>query len=334
MVGSTIHRKEDSIGPNWRESEKMYHPTGRVLAVLELLQSRSLVSGAELAQRLEMDVRTVRRYIMKLQDVGIPVESVRGQYGGYRLRPGFRMPPLVFTEDEVVAVIVALIANTSTNLSLPKPSVESALSKMTRVLPKTTWDRIRSLVAVSVITQESVGRRFSAATILQLSQAAADRSCVSLVYQAQEETTERIVEPYGITGFQGHWYMVGFCRLRQALRVFRLDRIDSCLMLSDHFQIPANFDTEQYIKDCLEKVRHWKVHIRFDASGDDIRLLLGHGGDITPTDSGHDYVGMVSDLDFTARTLLFGGLSCQILKPPQLKTAFVRIADRARELSQ
>ncbi len=73
----------------------MYHPTSRVLTVLELLQSRPSISGPELAARLEMDVRTVRRYITHLQDVGIPVEATIGRHGGYRLRPGFKLPPLI-----------------------------------------------------------------------------------------------------------------------------------------------------------------------------------------------------------------------------------------------
>ncbi len=78
----------------------MYHPTTRVLAVLELLQSHGRMTGAELARRLEVDPRTARRYVEMLQDLGIPVEAERGAHGGYRLRPGFRLPPLMFTEDE------------------------------------------------------------------------------------------------------------------------------------------------------------------------------------------------------------------------------------------
>src|SRR5204863_9318195 len=89
----------------------MYHPTSRVLTVLELLQSRSSISGPELAARLEMDVRTVRRYITHLQDVGIPVEATIGRYGGYRPRPGFKLPPLLFTEDEAAAILMGVLGS-------------------------------------------------------------------------------------------------------------------------------------------------------------------------------------------------------------------------------
>ena len=82
----------------------MYHPTTRVLTVLELLQAHGRLSGAEIASRLEVDLRTVRRYITMLQDLGLPVESERGRYGGYRLRPGFRLPPLMLSDEEALAL--------------------------------------------------------------------------------------------------------------------------------------------------------------------------------------------------------------------------------------
>ena len=88
----------------------MYHPTIRVLTVLELLQARGRLTGPELAERLEVDLRTVRRYVTMLQDLGIPVEAERGRHGGYRLRPGFRLPPLLFTDDEALAIMLGLLA--------------------------------------------------------------------------------------------------------------------------------------------------------------------------------------------------------------------------------
>src|ERR687894_1534136 len=88
----------------------MYHPTTRVLTILELLQAHAEMSGAEIAARLEVDRRTVRRYILMLQDLGIPIETTRGPHGGYRLRPGFKLPPLMLTDEEALAVTLSLIA--------------------------------------------------------------------------------------------------------------------------------------------------------------------------------------------------------------------------------
>jgi predicted DNA-binding transcriptional regulator YafY len=310
----------------------MYHPTSRVLAVLEWLQSRPKISGAELAARLETDVRTVRRYILKLQDVGIPIESIPGRYGGYRLRPGFRLPPLIFSEDEAIAVMLGLTGSPWLQVSLPKDTVESTLSKITRVLPKTTRERVESLGAVSIVALDLGGSRVPTATLLGLSQAVVAQSCVSLEYKAQELTT-RIVEPYGVAGIQGRWYMVGFCRLRKALRLFRLDRIQSFDLLTERFEPPRDFSMNKYITEHIE-AQPWKIRLWFDATPEEIRRVFGNVGQVTAADHGHEYAGPTDDLDFIARTLLFCGLSFRVLEPPELKQSFFRIAENAKKLAE
>src|ERR687885_100040 len=105
----------------------MYRPTTRVLAVLELRQSHGRMTGAELARRLEVDVRTARRYIEVLQDLGIPVEAERGRYGAYRLRPGYKLPPLMFTDDEGLALTLGLLVARRLGLGGTAPAIEGAL---------------------------------------------------------------------------------------------------------------------------------------------------------------------------------------------------------------
>src|SRR5690349_4201232 len=107
----------------------MYFPTTRVLTVLELLQSRQQMSGQELAERLEVDPRTVRRYITMLQDLGIPVEGVRGRYGSYRLRPGYKLPPLMFNDDEALALTLGLLIGRKMGLTMATPAAEGGLAK-------------------------------------------------------------------------------------------------------------------------------------------------------------------------------------------------------------
>src|SRR5436305_1843755 len=123
----------------------MYHPTSRVLTVLELLQSRPSITGPELAARLEMDVRTVRRYIMHLQDVGIPVEATIGRYGGYRLRPGFKLPPLMLTEEEATAIMLGLLGTSWLEIGQSSIAVEGALAKVSRVLPLHARERLKAM---------------------------------------------------------------------------------------------------------------------------------------------------------------------------------------------
>src|SRR5438128_1459359 len=121
----------------------VYRPTARVLAVLELLQAHGRMTGPELARRLEVEVRTIRNYVETLQDLGIPVEADRGRYGAYRLRPGFKLPPLIFTEEEALALTLSLLAARESGLAAGTPAVEGALAKIERVLPAATRARLR-----------------------------------------------------------------------------------------------------------------------------------------------------------------------------------------------
>src|SRR4051794_27455593 len=103
------------------------------------------MSGPELASRLEVDARTVRRYITMLQDLGIPVEAERGRYGAYRLRPGFKLPPLLFTDDEALALTLGLLVSRKMGLTAAAPAVEGALAKVERVLPEVLRERIQAV---------------------------------------------------------------------------------------------------------------------------------------------------------------------------------------------
>ena len=129
----------------------MYDPIMRVLTVLEILQAREHVTGAELAERLEVDIRTVQRYIVRLQDLSIPVESVRGVGGFYRLRPGFRLPPLMFTDEEAFALSLGLRALRQLGLSAFAPAAEGASAKLARVLPDALRESIQTVEDVVAV---------------------------------------------------------------------------------------------------------------------------------------------------------------------------------------
>jgi len=120
-------------------------PATRLLSMLEVLQARGLVSGRELAERLEVDTRTVRRYAVKLEELGIPVEAERGPNGGYRLRPGYKLPPLMLTDAEATAVVLGLIVSRQTGISIEDSVIEEALVKMLRVLPTDLRERVGAL---------------------------------------------------------------------------------------------------------------------------------------------------------------------------------------------
>src|SRR3954467_15568885 len=149
----------------------VYRPTARVLTVLELLQSYGRMSGAELARRLEVDIRTVRGYIETLQDLGIPVEAERGRYGAYRLRPGFKLPPLIFTEDEALALTLSLLLARQSGLATTAPAVAGVLAKVERVLPATTRARVQAVEQTVVFASGASQVTPPAATVAALSAA-------------------------------------------------------------------------------------------------------------------------------------------------------------------
>lgn len=308
----------------------MYHPTGRVLTVLELLQSRPHVSGPELAETLETDVRTVRRYVGKLQDVGIPIESAPGRYGGYRLRPGYRMPPLVLSDDEAVAVVACLVGSPGLAVELPAGAAASSLSKITRVLPQTTRERIAGLISLPVSAGE-IPPRPDSGLLLELTQATALHRSVALEYRGQE-TTQRTVEPYGLAGFQGHWYVVAYCRLREAVRVFRLDRIAVWTVLDETFAAPADFDAQRYLREQAVERKRWTARLRFQGPVTELQAVLGTG-DVVPAGKNDEYIVRTADLDYVARALALSDLEVEVLGPPELRHQLSRVAERAHRLA-
>src|SRR5215469_12364387 len=182
----------------------VYRPTARVLTVLELLQSHGRMTGAELARRLEVNIRTVRDYIEMLLDLGIPVEAERGRYGAYRLRPGYKLPPLIFTEDEAQALTLSLLVARQQGLAQTSPAFEGVLAKVMRVLPETTRVQVQAIEQTVIFEDRSFRVIPSVLTITILSSTLQTGRCVQLRYRsAHEEVSERVFDPYGVVSHEG-----------------------------------------------------------------------------------------------------------------------------------
>src|SRR5947209_10578435 len=184
----------------------MYFPTTRVLTILELLQSRQQLSGPELAERLEVNTRTVRRYVTVLQDLGIPVESERGRYGAYRLRPGYKLPPLMFSDEEALAVVLGLLAARRLGLAVAAPAVEGALAKIERVLPASLRAQVQAVEGALTLDLPPSASPPVGDTVILLGLAAQQTRQVWLRYRSGEAETERVIDPYGIVYREGRWY--------------------------------------------------------------------------------------------------------------------------------
>src|SRR5579859_1564711 len=226
----------------------MAHPATRVLAVLELLQTHGRMSGAELARRLEVDGRTLRRYISVLEDLGIPITSERGRHGAYMLVAGFKLPPMMFSDDEALALSVGLLAARSLGLAEGGPAVASAQAKLERVMPANLKNRVRAVDETVALDLTHPAPASDNRALAVLSAAAQAQRQVHMSYVSSKgEDSERDFDPYGLLYRQGKWYVGGHCHLRQGLRSFRLDRVRDVRQLDTPFTRPQDFDAGAHL---------------------------------------------------------------------------------------
>lgn len=230
----------------------MSGPTTRVLTVLELLQAHGQIGGAELAERLGVDRRTIRRYITVLEDLGIPVMTEQGRYGGYRLVAGFKLPPMMFTEEETLAVSLGLLAARQLGLADAAPAIASVQAKLERVMPTNLKRRVRGVSDTTRVILPRGEPSLDDRALQILTVASEASRTVGFTYHSpQHGGMARNVDPYGLVFRQGRWYLTGFCHLRQAMRSFRLDRINDVHMLEGTFQRPPGFDAAEFLSESL-----------------------------------------------------------------------------------
>jgi len=240
----------------------------RLLSLIMLLQSRSSWKAAELADELNVSERTIHRYMTMLDDMGIPIYSERGPYGGFSLVRGYKLPPLVFTPEE--ATVLYMGANLIREIwgRTYQDAALAATAKLDNVLPDDLRHEVasaeRNLMVGGVAARDYQPWE---ETIHALRQCVIDRRCVQLCYYvpSRRECTERTIEPYGLAFLWGLWYLAGFCHLRQAMRTFRVDRIRSLDCLDEHFEMPDDFSVRGYIAQSMAYDMAYEVRVRLAA---------------------------------------------------------------------
>ena len=265
----------------------MARPTGRVLMLLELLQSGGIRTVAELADRLGVDGRTVRRYVDHLIDLDVPVESVRGRYGGYRLAPGFRMPPLMLSDDEALAVLLGLLAGRRTGLMTAAGTAsDTAAAKIRRVLPKRVVGRLEAVLDSLALTDAPTRagtpdlRADSTAPetgiLLTVADAVRHRRPISIRYTARDgRRSERTLHPYGIVNHEGRWYVTGTDPGIDEERTFRLDRIADARALAGTFEPPAELDpAERVVSGFANAEYRYEVVLRIRGTVEQVRARI------------------------------------------------------------
>jgi predicted DNA-binding transcriptional regulator YafY len=277
----------------------------------------------------------VRRYIVMLQDMGITVEADRGPYGAYQLRRGYKLPPLMFTEAEAVALTLGLLAMREFRFPVDLAAVEGALAKTERVMPEKLLHQARGLQEAISFYVTPPPALFENDTVARLSAAVQQGQQVYLRYRAWSgEESERAFDPYGIVFNDGYWYTAGYCHLRQGLRVFRLDRIVALESREQRFERPTDFDSLEYVLNSIAVMpgtRQVEVLLKtsMERAQEVIPPILGT---LEPSAQGVMLRRAATQLEWLAHVLVTLDFPVVILQPDELRDLIRQIAAKALQI--
>lgn len=290
----------------------------------------------ELAERLGVDERTVRRYAGHLADLGIPVEAQRGRYGGYSLAPTYKLPPLMLNDDEAVAVALGLdAARRAGLLTSENAATDSAMAKVRRVLPPVLARRLEALMSTSQFTGPiRTAAAPGASVLLELADAASARRAVTIDYTSWDgRTGSRALDAYGLVFHTGRWYVTGYDHSRREVRTFRLDRISSVLLADGSYEVPADFDPASEVLAGIAAVG-WAhavsvvLHTTPEEAGKRVPATLGR---LTEVAEGLRLETRAERLDGIAQMLAGFGWPFTIESPEALRHEVVALAERLQE---
>lgn len=309
----------------------------RLLAVLELLQARREMTGAEIAERLQVDPRSVRRYIKALQEMEIPIEAERGRYGAYRLDRGFKLPPMMFTEDEAAALTLGLMVIRAFQFPVDQHGVSGALAKVERVLPKALLDQTLALQESLHFDHLLPATPIQSGVVKAVLAAMQQGRRLQVQYRSwNDERTTRGFDPYGVVFHEGWWYLAGYCQLRQGIRTLRLDRIEQVALADDRFARPEEFDAVAHVRLALsEPTGVASVEVLFLTSLAEAQSAIPSGlGTLEAVDGGVLFRRPAYRLEWVAPILLGLAFPIRIIQPPELSTLMQALGEKAMRLSQ
>jgi len=304
-----------------------------------LLQRHPNQKAAELAEQLGVSARTLHRYMGMLDEMGIPVYSERGPHGGFSLVRGYKMPPLVFTPEEAVAVYLGTGLVEEMWGQLYREAAHGALAKLDNVLPdeqrhEVSWAR-RTLFA-SHLHRADYGPLMP--ILEKLRRATRERRQTHMVYRARSrpESSRRDIDPYALAHRWGWWYVVGYCHLRQDIRSFRVDRIIDLMLLEETFSIPAAFDAQTYLASEPHIQPRIEMRLQFTPTGASLVMddrLLWHSVEEQPDGSLIATVKL-PNLEIAAHMVLAYGSYAEVLAPEELRELVAEQAQRILETYQ
>lgn len=299
----------------------------RLFAMLLLLQRNSRLRAQDLAARLEVSKRTIYRDITALSEMGVPIVSLPGE--GYELMEGYYLPPLVFSPHEATALFLGARLLLQQATGAVTANAEQALAKITVILPKETRQRVESLTGIIGFISPPARFDLDEPQLLTLQQAIQRQQVIHLRYHShsQDETTEREVEPHQLFYSEGVWYVAGYCRLRQAMRSFRLSRIERLTVRPQQFvrQVPEPENVELVIVQVkfATEVMRWvreRQHYAFQHE------------EQMPDDQGVVMTYRVHDQTEILPWLRSWGVAAEVLTPRELREEIRQEAIRLAEM--
>jgi predicted DNA-binding transcriptional regulator YafY len=306
-------------------------PTARALLTLELIQGSPGITADRLADKLGVSERAARRYVAILREAGIPIVSVRGRYGGYRVGRGVRLPPLMFSPAEALGLVMAVLDGHHHAADAADP-VGSALGKLLRALPEPVARQAEAVRAATAPAPDRAAARPDPEITSTLVQACAEHRRVRLGYRSEsgaEWSPE--VDPWAVVVRHGRWYLLCWSHSARARRAFRVDRVAAAELLPDGFTPPAGLDPVGELEDHLAVGWEYEVEVVIDAPVElAARCLPRTLGRLDPVDAGTSrLLGSTSNPEWYAEQLTATPAPYRIVRCPELQESARRLGRRA-----
>jgi predicted DNA-binding transcriptional regulator YafY len=291
--------------------------------MLSLLQARRDWSGGELADRLEVSQRTIRRDVERLRRLGYPVESIPGRAGGYRLRAGSAMPPLLLDDDEAIAIAVGLRTAAHASVTGIEETAVRALVKLDQVLPARVRRRVRAL-GTATSTPPVAGPTVDPQVLTTIAAACRDRERLRFGYRRRDGTeSRRDVEPHSLVNQGRRWYLVAWDRQREDWRSFRVDRLAKPAPAGARFEareLPTKDAAEYVARSITAMPSRFEAVVTLRASADEITSRTpSYWGEVTPIDAHScEFRTGDDDLGWLAVRIAMLGVDFEVREPPEL----------------
>jgi predicted DNA-binding transcriptional regulator YafY len=304
-------------------------PLSRALLLLELVQNNPGITADRLGERLDVSERAARRYVAILREAGIPIESLRGPYGGYRVGRGLRLPPLMFTATEALGLVMAVLDGHHPVSDASTP-VGGAVRKIIRALPEPVAGPAEAVRRSITTAPDRGAARPDLETTAELVRACEARHRLLLQYGSPPRVWKAHVDPWAVVVRHGRWYLVCWSHDAEAVRTLRVDRVIGAEQLPETFSPPEDFDPVQVLEDHLHQGWSYRVEVIIEAPVDMVRHWLSGGFGRYEAIAGERtrLTATTDEPDWYAAGLTMLPFDYRIIDSPELAAASEKIGQR------